>query len=212
MNILAGMLSIKTSYRKTIYYSRTTLIHWLTSGFFILLADISAPAFAQGQQSQTTILDTINITATTRSERSSAQIPNRITQITRTPQHNYQPGTTLNECVDGIPATLPDGQTQLNSIDPALIKRMDIVRRPSAALYGNAFGELIDITTRKAPPEKFVIMPRQVFGQYGYLKSELFTGERNGNLGYSLLGSHLQRKDLCTTSRILLSPRRKIPK
>jgi iron complex outermembrane receptor protein len=66
--------------------------------------------------------------------------------------------------VDGIPATLPDGQTQLDSIDPSLIERMDIVRGPSAALYGNASGGLIDITTREAPNEKFIIMPRQVFG------------------------------------------------
>lgn len=28
--------------------------------------------------------------------------------------------------VDGIPQTLPDGQTQLDSIDPSLIERMDI--------------------------------------------------------------------------------------
>lgn len=95
--------------------------------------------------------------------------------------------------VDGIPQTLPDGQTQLDSIDPSLIERMDIVRGPSAALYGNASGGLIDITTREAPPEKFVIMPRQVFGQYGYLKSELFMGGRSGNFGYSLFGSHLQQ-------------------
>lgn len=95
--------------------------------------------------------------------------------------------------VDGIPQTLPDGQTQLDSIDPSLIERMDIVRGPSAALYGNASGGLIDITTREAPQEKFVIMPRQVLGQYGYLKSELFMGGRNGNFGYSLFGSHLQQ-------------------
>jgi len=95
--------------------------------------------------------------------------------------------------VDGIPQTLPDGQTQLDSIDPSLIERMDIVRGPSAALYGNASGGLIDITTREAPQEKFVIMPRQVFGQYGYLKSELFMGGRHGNFGYSLFGSHLQQ-------------------
>lgn len=95
--------------------------------------------------------------------------------------------------VDGIPQTLPDGQTQLDSIDPSLIERMDIVRGPSAALYGNASGGLIDITTREAPQEKFVIMPRQVLGQYGYLKSELFMGGRNENFGYSLFGSHLQQ-------------------
>lgn len=95
--------------------------------------------------------------------------------------------------VDGIPATLPDGQTQLDSIDPSLIERMDIVRGPSAALYGNASGGLIDITTREAPNEKFVIMPRQVFGEYGYTKSELFMGGRQGGFGYSLYGSHLQQ-------------------
>ncbi|HQU98159.1 MAG TPA: TonB-dependent receptor [Nitrosomonas sp.] len=96
--------------------------------------------------------------------------------------------------VDGIPQTLPDGQTQLDSIDPALIQRMDIVRGPSAALYGNASGGLIDITTREAPYEKLVIMPRQVFGQYGYLKSEMFMGGRNGNFSYTLFGSHLQQE------------------
>ncbi len=96
--------------------------------------------------------------------------------------------------VDGIPQTLPDGQTQLDSIDPSLIQRMDIVRGPSAALYGNASGGLIDITTREAPSEKFVIMPRQVFGQYGYLKSELFMGGRLGKFSYTVFGSHLQQE------------------
>lgn len=95
--------------------------------------------------------------------------------------------------VDGIPATLPDGQTQLDSIDPALIERMDIVRGPSAALYGNASGGLIDISTRAAPSEQLVIMPRQVIGQFGYLKSELFMGGSKDNVNYSLYGSHLQQ-------------------
>jgi iron complex outermembrane recepter protein len=194
---------------------------------------IAFSAWAQKPETpQPAILNPINVTAT-RSERSPAQIPNSITQITRNPQHDYQPGATLDEFarstpgvffqnqfnftqdlriairgfgarspfgvrgiqmrVDGIPATLPDGQTQLDSIDPSLIERMDIVRGPSAALYGNASGGMIDITTREAPPEKFVVMPRQVFGQYGYLKSELFMGGRQGNFGYSLYGSHLQQ-------------------
>ena len=95
--------------------------------------------------------------------------------------------------VDGIPQTLPDGQTQLDSIDPSLIERMDILRGPSASLYGNASGGMIDITTREAPKETFVIMPRQVFGQYGYLKSELFMGGSRGDLGYSFFGSHMQQ-------------------
>ncbi len=95
--------------------------------------------------------------------------------------------------VDGIPATLPDGQTQLDSIDPGLIERMDIVRGPSAALYGNASGGLIDISTRAAPSEQLAIMPRQVIGQFGYLKSELFLGGSKGSVQYSLYSSHLQQ-------------------
>ncbi len=191
------------------------------------------PVWAQNSgTTQSVILNPINITAT-RSERSPADIPNSITQITRYPQQNFQPGATLDEFargtpgvffqnqfnftqdlriairgfgarspfgvrgiqmrVDGIPQTLPDGQTQLDSIDPSLIERMDILRGPSASLYGNASGGMIDITTREAPPKKFVVMPRQVFGQYGYLKSELFIGGRTGNFGYSVFGSHLQQ-------------------
>lgn len=194
---------------------------------------VAMPVRAQNPATtQSVILNPINITAT-RSERSPADIPNSITQITRYPQQNFQPGATLDEFargtpgvffqnqfnftqdlriairgfgarspfgvrgiqmrVDGIPQTLPDGQTQLDSIDPSLIERMDILRGPSASLYGNASGGMIDITTREAPPEKFVVMPRQVFGQYGYLKSELFLGGRNGNFGYSIFGSHLQQ-------------------
>ncbi len=237
-------LTIPKYHYKLMFFKKISLIRnssdhshrflFLINFLFILpgIFLTSIPIQAQAPKSSPAILDSINVT-TTRSERSPAQIPNSITQITRTPQHNYQPGATLDEFarstpgiffqnqfnftqdlriairgfgsrspfgvrgiqmrVDGIPATLPDGQTQLDSIDPSLIERMDIVRGPSAALYGNASGGMIDITTREAPPEKFVVMPRQVFGQYGYLKSELFMGGRQGNFGYSLYGSHVQQ-------------------
>ncbi|SES76409.1 iron complex outermembrane recepter protein [Nitrosomonas marina] len=95
--------------------------------------------------------------------------------------------------VDGIPQTLPDGQTQLDSIDPSLIDRMEIVRGPMASLYGNASGGLISISTRKAPQERFMASPRQVFGQYGLFKSELFAGGSYDQFDYTLFGSHLQQ-------------------
>lgn len=94
--------------------------------------------------------------------------------------------------VDDIPQTLPDGQTQLDAIDPALIERMEILRGPSASLYGNASGGMISITTR-SPREKFELAPRLVFGQYGYLKSELYAGGRRENFDYGLFGSYLQQ-------------------
>lgn len=94
--------------------------------------------------------------------------------------------------VDDIPQTLPDGQTQLDAIDPALIERMEVLRGPSASLFGNASGGMISITTR-SPREKFELSPRLVFGQYGYLKSELYAGGRMENFDYGLFGSYLQQ-------------------
>ncbi|SER21490.1 iron complex outermembrane recepter protein [Nitrosomonas sp. Nm51] len=95
--------------------------------------------------------------------------------------------------VDGIPQTLPDGQTQLDSIDPSLIEQMEIVRGPLASLYGNASGGMIGMTTRAAPQERFMVSPRQVFGQYGLFKSELFAGGRHERFDYTVFGSHLQQ-------------------
>lgn len=94
--------------------------------------------------------------------------------------------------VDDIPQTLPDGQTQLDAIDPALIERMEILRGPSTSLYGNASGGMISITTR-SPREKLEVAPRLVFGQFGYLKSELYAGGRMENFDYGLFGSYLQQ-------------------
>ncbi|MDP1558443.1 MAG: TonB-dependent receptor [Nitrosomonas sp.] len=99
----------------------------------------------------------------------------------------------INVRVDDIPQTLPDGQTQLDAIDPALIGRMDILRGPSASLFGNASGGMIGMTTREPPLEKFALTPRQVFGQYGYFKSEIFAGGRENNFDYGLFGSRLQQ-------------------
>lgn len=96
--------------------------------------------------------------------------------------------------VDDIPQTLPDGQTQLDTIDPSLIEQMEILRGPSASLFGNASGGMIGITTRGGPDEKLVLEPRQVFGQFGYFKSEIYAGGRKENFDYSMFGSRLQRK------------------
>ena len=101
--------------------------------------------------------------------------------------------------VDDIPQTLPDGQTQLDAVDPALIERMDIVRGPSASLFGNASGGMISITTR-SPREKFELSPRLVFGQYGFLKSELYAGRRMEHFDYGLFGSYLQQNGWRTHS------------
>lgn len=50
--------------------------------------------------------------------------------------------------LDGLPLTLPDGQTQLDTIDLDSVARAEVIRGPASVLYGNASGGVIDITTR----------------------------------------------------------------
>lgn len=45
--------------------------------------------------------------------------------------------------VDGIPATLPDGQTTLDHLDVGSLGRVEALRGPAAALYGNGAGGVL---------------------------------------------------------------------
>lgn len=49
--------------------------------------------------------------------------------------------------VDGIPQTLPDGQSQVDGVDLLAISRMEVLRGPASALYGNAAGGVVDVHT-----------------------------------------------------------------
>ena len=52
--------------------------------------------------------------------------------------------------VDGIPATLPDGQSTLDHLDIGSLGRVEALRGPAAALYGNGAGGVL--TFRSALP------------------------------------------------------------
>ncbi|MFT4265923.1 MAG: Plug domain-containing protein, partial [Xenophilus sp.] len=56
--------------------------------------------------------------------------------------------------VDGIPATLPDGQGQTSNIDIASLDHVEILRGPFSALYGNASGGVVQAFTAsgEGPP------------------------------------------------------------
>ncbi|MCF8724708.1 iron complex outermembrane receptor protein [Nitrospina gracilis] len=93
--------------------------------------------------------------------------------------------------VDGIPQTLPDGQTQLDSIDTSLIQRMEVLRGPSASLFGNASGGMISMTTREPQSNGLELAPRQVFGSFGYSKTEMWAGRREADFDYGVFASRL---------------------
>jgi iron complex outermembrane recepter protein len=49
--------------------------------------------------------------------------------------------------VDGIPATMPDGQGQLSHIDLASAQRIEVLRGPFSVLYGNSSGGVLQVFT-----------------------------------------------------------------
>jgi iron complex outermembrane receptor protein len=54
--------------------------------------------------------------------------------------------------VDGIPATLPDGQTAIDHLDLASLERVELLRGPGAALYGNAAGGVLHFQSSAPRP------------------------------------------------------------
>lgn len=91
--------------------------------------------------------------------------------------------------VDGIPATLPDGQGQSSNIDIASIDRVEILRGPFSALYGNSSGGVIQVFTEEGSGSPQV-MPSFTFGSNGLrrygIKASGSTGSGMGDIDYLL--------------------------
>ena len=58
---------------------------------------------------------------------------------------------------DGVPLTLPDGQTPVDAVDVEGAERVEVVRGSASSLYGNAAGGVIDV--RSAPPALVGVAP-----------------------------------------------------
>ncbi|QJR15057.1 TonB-dependent receptor family protein [Usitatibacter palustris] len=58
----------------------------------------------------------------------------------------------LRILVDGIPATMPDGQSQISHVDLGSAERIEVLRGPFSALYGNSSGGVVSVTTSPGPP------------------------------------------------------------
>jgi iron complex outermembrane receptor protein len=54
--------------------------------------------------------------------------------------------------IDGVPQTLPDGQGQLTNLELGGVERIEVIRGAAAALYGNAAGGVVSITTPPLTP------------------------------------------------------------
>lgn len=72
--------------------------------------------------------------------------------------------------LDGLPATLPDGQTQLNHVDVASLGGAEVARGPASALYGNAAGGVIRLSTPTPPPVPLASEYHATFGRDALLR------------------------------------------
>lgn len=72
--------------------------------------------------------------------------------------------------LDGLPATLPDGQTNLNHVDVGSVARAEVIRGPASALYGNASGGVIRLSSVPAPPVPLGSEHRVTGGADGLLR------------------------------------------
>ncbi|WP_374748446.1 TonB-dependent receptor PqqU [Klebsiella variicola] len=68
--------------------------------------------------------------------------------------------------VDGIPATMPDGQGQTSNIDIGSVDTIEVLRGPFSTLYGNSSGGVINVTSQTGtqPP---TVEASSYYGSFG---------------------------------------------
>ncbi|MEI7785095.1 MAG: TonB-dependent receptor [Betaproteobacteria bacterium] len=92
---------------------------------------------------------------------------------------------------DGIPASGPDGQGQVSHFDLASAARVEVLRGPFSALYGNSSGGVISITTED-PGITPVADVGLTFGADGLQRQGLKFGGTQGALQYQLSANHFE--------------------
>jgi iron complex outermembrane receptor protein len=97
----------------------------------------------------------------------------------------------LKILLDGVPQTLPDGQSQLTNIDFADVDRAEVLRGASSSLYGNASGGVISFRTERAAPGPFAQRVRVQGGSGerdndGFYKWQSWTSGRSGSISGTL--------------------------
>lgn len=92
---------------------------------------------------------------------------------------------------DGIPQSMPDGQGQMGTFSLSSADRMEVLRGPFSALYGNSSGGVIQIFTRDG-----VGAPRATAsayaGSFGTARADLLAEGQSGALGYVIDASRYQ--------------------
>ncbi|MDH4133121.1 MAG: TonB-dependent receptor plug domain-containing protein, partial [Gemmatimonadota bacterium] len=92
--------------------------------------------------------------------------------------------------LDGVPQTLPDGQSQLDNVEFGSVERIEVLHGASSALYGNAAGGVVSYLTESPGPEPFAASVRTEGGAYGLFKILGWVSGRSGPVDGGLTVSH----------------------
>jgi iron complex outermembrane receptor protein len=87
--------------------------------------------------------------------------------------------------VDGIPATMPDGQGQLSHIDLASAGRVELLRGPFSVLYGNSSGGVLQVFT-EAGEGASVVSSSLAVGSDGLVRPAVRVSGSTPALGYAI--------------------------
>lgn len=96
--------------------------------------------------------------------------------------------------VDGIPATMPDGQGQTSNIDIGSIDHIDVLRGPFSALYGNSSGGVINVETETGQ-QPTTLEASSWYGSYGSWRNSVKAsgatgdGTQAGDVNYTVSAS-----------------------
>src|SRR3569832_2897035 len=93
--------------------------------------------------------------------------------------------------IDSIPATMPDGQGQVSHFALSSARQIEVIRGGYSALYGNAAGGVINITTEDGPA-RTPLTPEAMYGSYAATRLGLKVGGRAGAADYVKSGSRVE--------------------
>jgi iron complex outermembrane recepter protein len=92
---------------------------------------------------------------------------------------------------DGIPASMPDGQGQAATFDLGSAGRVEVLRGPFSALYGNAAGGVINVVTED--PTRVPTAEAGLYvGDFGTQREALKFGWQRDNVGYLVNASRFE--------------------
>jgi iron complex outermembrane receptor protein len=85
---------------------------------------------------------------------------------------------------DGLPLTLPDGQTPVDYLDLESVGRVEVMRGSASSLYGNAGGGVVDIRTSDPLPVPISGEARLWTGSFGTRRIVAKSGGTTGGFSY----------------------------